>query len=60
MLGGVCLPVGIWVFAWTAREEVHWIVPVLAGVPFGAGLVLVFVSPLPPILKPHSILWLLS
>ncbi|KAI1815190.1 MFS transporter [Poronia punctata] len=29
---------------WTARSDMHWIVPMLAGVPFGMGLELVFIS----------------
>ncbi|KAH4018916.1 hypothetical protein HBI56_137710 [Parastagonospora nodorum] len=29
---------------WTARSDIHWIVPMLAGVPFGIGLELVFIS----------------
>ncbi|KAI1770092.1 MFS transporter [Hypoxylon cercidicola] len=29
---------------WTARPDIHWIVPMLAGVPFGMGLELVFIS----------------
>ncbi|KAI1174265.1 MFS transporter [Nemania sp. FL0916] len=29
---------------WSARSDTHWIVPMLAGVPFGMGLELVFIS----------------
>ncbi|KAI1119135.1 MFS transporter [Nemania sp. NC0429] len=29
---------------WAARSDIHWIVPMLAGVPFGMGLELVFIS----------------
>ena len=36
-LGAVLLAVGeVW-FAWTCTPNVHWIVPILAGIPFGAG-----------------------
>ncbi|KAM0746669.1 Benomyl/methotrexate resistance protein [Meredithblackwellia eburnea MCA 4105] len=42
--GGCCLPVGLFWFAWTCQPSVHWIVPILAGVPFGLGMVLVFLS----------------
>ncbi|KAI0646818.1 MFS general substrate transporter [Trametes meyenii] len=35
MLGGVILPISLFWFAWTSEPPVHWIVPVLAGVPFG-------------------------
>ena len=36
-------PIGeIW-FAWTCLPPVHWIVPILAGIPFGAGNTAVFI-----------------
>ncbi|EIW60614.1 MFS general substrate transporter [Trametes versicolor FP-101664 SS1] len=35
MLGGVLLPISLFWFAWTSDPPVHWIVPVLAGTPFG-------------------------
>ncbi|KZP24834.1 MFS general substrate transporter [Athelia psychrophila] len=35
MVGGVLLPVSLFWFAWTSQPSIHWIVPVLAGVPFG-------------------------
>ncbi|KAI5776546.1 major facilitator superfamily domain-containing protein [Geopyxis carbonaria] len=44
MIGSILMPVGLFWFAWTARKDVHWIVPVMAGAPFGAGLVLVFLT----------------
>lgn len=44
MLGSVLLPVGLFWFAWAPGRDVHWIVPVLAGVPFGWGCLTIFVS----------------
>ena len=44
MLGAVGLPIGLFWFAWTAKESVHWISPVLAAAPFGFGNLMVFVS----------------
>ena len=44
MLGSILLPIGLWWFAWTPQESVHWIVPVLAGVPFGCGTLAIFLS----------------
>ncbi|CDO76524.1 hypothetical protein BN946_scf184750.g4 [Trametes cinnabarina] len=35
MVGGIVLPISLFWFAWTSDPPVHWIVPVLAGVPFG-------------------------
>ncbi|SZF01401.1 unnamed protein product [Blumeria hordei] len=44
MLGSIMLPIGLFWFAWTPRITVHWIVPVLAGVPFGWGTLGIFIS----------------
>lgn len=45
MLGGFLLPAGIFWFAWTAYPvSIHWIVSIIATVPFGFGMVLVFLS----------------
>ncbi|KAI0818836.1 MFS general substrate transporter [Irpex lacteus] len=38
MLGAILCPVGLFWFAWTALPPIHWIVPILAGVPFGIGV----------------------
>ena len=42
LLGCVLLPVGLFWFAWTNGPEIHWAVSIVAGVPFGMGMVLVF------------------
>ncbi|KAI1809971.1 major facilitator superfamily transporter [Poronia punctata] len=44
VIGGVLIPVGLFVFAWTNGPEIHWIVPILASGVFAAGLVSVFLS----------------
>jgi multidrug resistance protein len=44
MLGGVCLPVGLFWFAWTNSPTVPWAASMAAGIPFGFGMVLVFLS----------------
>ncbi|KAF8964653.1 major facilitator superfamily domain-containing protein [Flammula alnicola] len=38
ILGAVLTPVGLWWFAWTTPPHIHWIVPILAGIPFGTGV----------------------
>ncbi|KAI5481709.1 hypothetical protein MNV49_002935 [Pseudohyphozyma bogoriensis] len=43
-LGGAMLPIGLFWFAWTCGPSVHWIVPCLAVIPFGCGMVLVFLA----------------
>lgn len=42
-LAAICIPVGEIVFSWTCTPNVHWIAPILAGVPFGAGNAAVFI-----------------
>ncbi|KAG9123635.1 hypothetical protein FRC07_014431 [Ceratobasidium sp. 392] len=48
-LVGVCfaailLPISLIWFAWTTYPSVHWIVPILAGIPFGIGSIIGFTS----------------
>lgn len=42
IVGSIMLPISLFWFAWTARSDIHWIVPILACVPFGTGNLLVF------------------
>lgn len=44
LLGSFMLPIGLFWFAWAPRKDVHWIVPVMAGVPFGWGSLAIFIS----------------
>ncbi|KAJ5372875.1 Major facilitator superfamily domain general substrate transporter [Penicillium concentricum] len=44
MVGGIALPIGLFWFAWTNSPNIHWMVSVAAGAPFGFGMVLVFLS----------------
>lgn len=44
MVGAVSIPIGMFWFAWTNSPNIHWIVSIMAGAPFGFGVVLVFLS----------------
>lgn len=44
MIGSFGLPVSLFWLGWTAREDVHWISPVLAAVPFAWGNLAVFMG----------------
>jgi hypothetical protein len=44
MLGAILVPIGMFWFAFTGYASVPWIVPILAGIPFGWGVALVFSS----------------
>nr|OQO06428.1 hypothetical protein B0A51_17566 [Rachicladosporium sp. CCFEE 5018]OQO28458.1 hypothetical protein B0A51_03007 [Rachicladosporium sp. CCFEE 5018] len=41
MIGSWLLPVGLFLFAWTARPDIHWIVPLIGVVIFVTGFYLV-------------------
>lgn len=43
-VGAFLIPVGLFWLAWSSRKLVHWIVPTLAGLPFGFGLVWIFLG----------------
>lgn len=43
-LGGIMLPIGLFWFAWTNYPSIHWMASIAAGVPFGFGMVLVFLG----------------
>ncbi|KAF2029596.1 MFS general substrate transporter [Setomelanomma holmii] len=42
-IAAVCVPIGEMIFAWTCTPNVHWIAPLIAGIPFGAGNCGVFI-----------------
>ncbi|KAF7880955.1 uncharacterized protein EAF02_006846 [Botrytis sinoallii] len=44
LIGSICLPIGLFWFAWTNSPSVHWIVSIIGTAPFGCGMVLVFLS----------------
>jgi multidrug resistance protein len=44
MIGGILLPIGLFWFAWTNAPSLPWAASMAAGIPFGAGMVLVFLS----------------
>lgn len=44
IFGGALLPVGLLWFAWTNSPSIHWSVSIIATIPFGWGMVLVFLA----------------
>lgn len=42
MIGAAAIPIGMFWFAWTNGPSMHWIVCIVGSVPFGFGMVLVF------------------
>lgn len=44
MISCWCVPVGLFIFAWTSFPHVHWIGPAIAGIPSGIGFLLLYNS----------------
>lgn len=44
IVGGIVLPIGLFWFAWTNNPDIHWAASVVASIPFGFGMVLIFLS----------------
>lgn len=44
IVGGIALPIGLFWFAWTNSPSLPWAASVVAAVPFGFGMVLIFLS----------------
>ena len=44
MIGSICIPVGLFWFAWTNYPSIQFMSSIVAGLPFGLGLVLIFIS----------------
>jgi multidrug resistance protein len=51
----IALPVGLFWFAWTNQPSIHWMSPVAAGVPFGFGMVMVFLPVLNYLVDAYTI-----
>ncbi|KAE8343868.1 hypothetical protein BDV24DRAFT_172508 [Aspergillus arachidicola] len=43
-LGGPLYTISLFWLAWTAQPSIHWIVPMLSGIPFGIGFLLIFMA----------------
>ena len=43
-LGALVVPIGLFLYGWTADKKVHWIVPIIGSGLVGAGMFAVFVS----------------
>ncbi|KAK6077977.1 transporter [Seiridium cupressi] len=43
-LGAILVPCGFFIYGWTAQYRVHWIVPMIAHIPIGLGIQLIFFS----------------
>lgn len=44
LIASIAIPIGLFWFAWTNYPSIHWMASIAAGVPFGFGMVLVFLG----------------
>ena len=42
--GAIAIPLGLFWFAWTNYPSIHWISSIMAGAPFGFGMVVIFLA----------------
>ena len=52
-VGGVLVPVSLYWLAFSTYRSVHWIVPILASIPFGTGTYFIFTSSFTYIVVAH-------
>ncbi|KAI9842675.1 MAG: hypothetical protein M1837_006960 [Sclerophora amabilis] len=43
-VGGPFFSISLFWLGWSSRADIHWIVPMLAGLPFGIGFLLIFIA----------------
>ena len=44
MIGAFLLPIGLFWFAWTSNPHIHWAPQVIAGIPIGCGIQMIFLQ----------------
>ena len=44
IIGAALLPIGLFWFAWTSNPHISWVPQVLAGIPIGAGVIMIFLQ----------------
>lgn len=55
MVAAICIPVGLFWFAWTNSPSIHWIVSIIGCVPFGFGVVLIYLGVLSYLIDSYTV-----
>lgn len=55
ILASVCIPIGLFWFAWTNGPSIHWLVSIAACVPFGFGIILIYLGTLSYLIDSYTI-----
>jgi multidrug resistance protein len=42
MYGGICMPIGLFLYGWSAEYAIHWIVPIIGTTLVGLAMILIF------------------
>jgi hypothetical protein len=56
MLAAICIPVGLFWFAWTNDPSIHWMASIAAGIPFGFGIILIYLGTTSYLIDSYTIL----
>ena len=48
IIGAFLLPIGLFWFAWTSNPHITWVPQVIAGIPIGAGILMIFLQYVSP------------
>ncbi|KAE8383476.1 major facilitator superfamily domain-containing protein [Aspergillus bertholletiae] len=43
-VGGICVPIGLFWYGWTAQNKTHWIVPIIGTGFLGAGMIITYMA----------------
>lgn len=55
MVASVSIPIGLFWFAWTNYPSIHWIVSIIGSVPFGFGVVLIYLGVLSYLIDSYTL-----
>ncbi|EFQ99853.1 cycloheximide resistance protein [Nannizzia gypsea CBS 118893] len=44
VVGGICVPIGLFWYAWTAENKVHWIAPIIGTGFLGGGMIITYMA----------------
>lgn len=55
ILASICIPIGLFWFAWTTFTSVHWMASIAACVPFGFGVILIYLGTLSYLIDSYTI-----
>jgi DHA1 family multidrug resistance protein-like MFS transporter len=42
LIGGICIPISLFIFGWTSRADIHWIFPIIGAAIYLPGIYLMF------------------